>query len=168
MGYTVRDFYEENLPRGQVLSDLRETWDNSSAATLTVQPSTDECYFIDYFVVRVSDTFAMSANDEITITFNAYGSSPYDTFTIDDASPFIDLARYSDPREYEARAFSGTSYHTFTFPIKPAMYLRSSTTPAESIVFEYDDSGGGITAGTMYIDAHGWKLDEDDSGLVIS
>jgi hypothetical protein len=46
--------------------------------------------------------------------------------------------------------------------------LRSSTGTAESIVFEYDNTGGGVTAGTMYIDVHGWKLDEDDSGLVIS
>lgn len=168
MAYTVRDFYEENLPRGQVISDLREKWDGAAPATLTVQPSADECYFIDYFVIRMSEDFAMSGTDEITITFNCYGSSPYDTYTIDDASTFIDVARYSDPSEYEARSFSGTSYHIFKFPWKPPIYLRSSTGTAESIVFEYDNTGGGVTAGTMYIDVHGWKLDEDDSGLVIS
>lgn len=169
--YTIRDFYEENLPRGRVISNLRATWDNSSYTTLTVQPGTDEAYFIDYFTIRVDADapFTMQANDEITITFNCYGSSPYDTFTIDDASTFIDLARYTDPELYEARAFSGTSYHIFKYQFRPPIYLRSSTSPSESIVFAYDDTGGGPTAGTLYIDVHGWKLaDEDDSGLVIS
>lgn len=164
--YNTADYYHFNLPKDERL-EVKDAgdWSGAAPATVTVQPGASDCDFVKSIVLRVDNAFAMSAGDTIVITANAYDNATFIQYTITDTLPITQLIRLGDPEFYMEKVIEGTNYHIIKIPFEPPIYLRSSEVPAESITFVYNDVGGGITAGSMTIDAVGWTGLEDDSGL---
>ena len=164
--YNTADYYHFSLPKGERLHEIDAgDWSGAAPTTLTIQPGAGDCYFIKSVILRVDNAFAMSAGDTIVITANAYDNATFIQHTITDTLPITQLIRLGDPDSYQAKVIEAVNYHIIKIPFEPPVYLRSSTTPNESITCVYNDVAGGVTAGSMVIDVNGWKCLEDDSGL---
>jgi hypothetical protein len=164
--YNTSDYYKHNIPAGKKFHVIDDgSWNGAAPVTLLVQPGAGQCYFIKNMVLRVNNAFAMSAGDSIVITVDAYDDSTFEQHTISNVTPLIKLIRLGDPDSYLDKTIAGVQYHVVKIPCEPPLYLRSSTTTAESISFVYNDVAGGITAGDVKIDVNGWEMLETDSGL---
>ena len=162
--YNPGDYYHFNIPKDErLLVQDAGNLDGAAPTTLTVQPGASDCDFIKSIVLRVSDTFAMSAGDTITIVADAYGSATFINHTITDTLPITQLIRLGDPEFYQAKVIEAVNYHIIKVPLEPPVYLRNSE--SESLVLTYVDVGGGVSAGNMTIDVVGWTGLETDSGL---
>lgn len=164
---TVQKYYHYNMARGMSEMDT-EVWDGAAPTTVTIQPATDKAHFVESIQLLISDDFAMSATDEIGIVTTAYGTVSALTVlsagvAVDDLSALIALG---DPELYQELTIAAATYHKVVIKFKPPVYLRNSTSPAESVVLEYANTGGGVTAGSLKIAVKYWTIDEDDSGLV--
>lgn len=160
------EYYHRNIPKGKFVQSVDAgDWDGAAPTTLTIQPGAGQCYQIKKVVLRMDDVFAMSAGDSIVITMDAYGNTTHYQRTISQATPLIDTIRLGDPDKYQAKTIAGIKYHIITIPFEPPAYLRSSTTTAESLEFVYNDVGGGVTAGKLFIDIIYWETLETESGL---
>ena len=169
MAGNVKTYYDYNMPQGEYVTGY-EVWTGAAPTGITIQPGTDEAIFVGWIKMQIDNTFAMSVGDIITITINAYDNTSPQTITMTGTAVVGDdlavLISWGDPDLYEARVIGVDAYHSVVIKMKPAIYLRSSTAPAESVTIEYTNVGGGITAGSMIVSYEGWKLaDEDDSGL---
>jgi len=155
------------MPSGEAIIG-QTVWSGAAPSTVTIQPSADEADFVAYIKLLVSDTFVMNATDVITLTINAYGNTQTLTVTAT-ATPANDLAElvaWGDAEMYESMNIAGVNYHKVVVKFKPPVYLRSSTSPAESVSLTYTANAGGISAGRMIITTEHWTItDEDDSGL---
>jgi hypothetical protein len=134
---------------------------------VTIQPGADDAHFVESIQLLISDDFAMTATDEIGIVTTAYGTISALTVlsagvAADDLAALIALG---DPDLYEELTIAAATYHKVVIKFKPPVYLRNSTSPAESLVLEYDNTGGGVTAGSINIAVKYWTIEEDDSGL---
>jgi hypothetical protein len=164
--YNTSDYYKHNLPVGKRLLEIDAgDWTGAAPTTLTTQPGAGQCKFVKYVILRIDNAFAMSAGDTIVITANAYDDVTFEQYTITDTLPITQLIRIGHPDKYRAKVIEGINYHIIVIPYEPSLYLRSSTTTAESISFVYNNVGGGITAGSAKIDVIGWECLETDSGL---
>jgi hypothetical protein len=166
MSFNPANYYNHNLPAGERLREIDAgDWTGAAPTTLTTQPGAGQCKFVKYVILRIDNAFAMSAGDTIVITIDAYDDATFEQHTITDTLPITQLIRLGHPDGYQAKVIEGINYHIIVIPYEPPIYLRSSTTAAESISFVYNNVGGGITAGSAKIDVIGWECLEDDSGL---
>jgi hypothetical protein len=154
------------MPRGEAVV-TQETWNSGSATDVVIQPSSDEADFVSYIKLLISDDFAMTSGDSIDIDIAAYGGTQSLSVTsagvvADDIAGLIALG---DAEMFEMLTIGAVNYYKVVIKFKPPVYLRNSTSPAESITLSYDDSGGGITAGQIIIATEHWTITEDDSGL---
>ena len=163
---TVKDYYHSNMPRGEAIIG-QTVWSGAAPVAVTIQPSADEADFVGCLELMVSDDFAMTATDVITLTINAYGNTQ--TLIVTGATAALDLAEllaWGDSETYETATIATVLHHKVVIKFKPPVYLRSSTSPAESVSLTYTPTGGGITAGRAIITTKYWTItDEDDSGL---
>jgi hypothetical protein len=164
---TVKQSYHYNMPREKHI--LGQTiWTGAAPTTVTLQPVSPTADFVAYLKLRITDNFAMTATDVITLTIKAYGVTQ--TLTVTSAgvaaTDLAALISWGDAELYRYMTVAAAVQHAVVLKFKPPIYLRSSTTPAESIVLAYTPTGGGITAGSIIVSYEGWQLsDEDDSGI---
>lgn len=164
----VQEYYHFNMPRKEYVTDY-EYWDDSASLTptLTIAPSSDEALFVDSIKFLVSDDFAMTDTEEIEITIVAYDGTPQVISILATAvapDALSNLIALGNPECYKEVNIDSNLYHHVVFKFKSPVYLRSSTTPTESITVAYVGAGG-ITAGTMRIAYDAWKIAEEDSGV---
>lgn len=165
---TIKEYYNFSQPREEAkLSSNQVVWDGAAPSSLTVQPS-DGAEFVKYIKLIVTNTYAMTATDEMTITVNAYGGSQVLNFISGGvvADDLAQMIAWGDPALYTSTTIGAVVTHYITIKPNPPVYLRTSTTPSESITVEYTDNAGGVSAGNMVITTEGWAIaDEDDSGI---
>jgi len=163
---TVQGYYHYNMPRGEAVV-AQETWKTGSITDVLIQPTTDEADFVSYIKLLISDDFAMTSGDSVNVDIAAYGSTQSLVVTsagvaADDIAGLIALG---DAEMFEMLTIGAVNYYKVVIKFKPPIYLRNSTSPAESVTLNYDNSGGGITAGQIIIATEHWTITEADSGL---
>jgi hypothetical protein len=161
---TVKQTYQYNLPR-EAYQVEQTVWKAGSQPTVTLQPASG-AEFIAFIKLLITDDFAMTNADVIELKVSAYGTTQ--TLTITSAGvaqdDLLQLVGWGDAEMYESMSVAGKSTHKVVVKFKPPVYLRTSTTPNESITLTY--TGANVTAGQMIITTEGWLLsDEDDSGI---
>lgn len=168
MAANIKKYYDYNMPRGEFIRG-EAYWDNGAAPSLTVTPETDYATFVTKVKFIVSNDFAMSAADTITITLNAYDRLIPQVFTVTatatvatDLAAIFSLCSGKDAASYTLGA---ADYHSCALEFKSPVYLRSSPTVADTVVIEYTNVGGGITAGEMFVSYEGYTILEADSEL---
>jgi hypothetical protein len=166
METSVKKYYHYNMPRGQ--AEVEQTvWDSGSQATVTIQPATDKANYVGYIKLLISEDFTMQVGDIITLLITAYGTTQ--TLEVTTAGVIADdiaqMIGWGDAEMFEDVTLGATHYFKSVIKFKPPVYLRNSTTPAESITLTYNDAGGGPSAGKLIITTEVWVDDEDDSGL---
>lgn len=165
---TVLDYYNQTMPRGEALFGSTK-WKLGASPDVSIQPPDPQAYFVGYLKLLVTNNFAMSVADEIRLTINAYGNlAPHVTTIVGTGVVADDLAAIlalGDPELSETKTIGAVTVHSVVIKFKPPVYLRSSTTPAESVLLEYDGGGGGITAGSIVVSYEIWNIAEDDSGV---
>ena len=167
MSTTVKEYYDYTQPREKFRME-NMLWDGAAPTTVTLQPSGDEAEFVQSIQLLITDTFAMTALDVVTITVNAYGTTVTYTMTATAtvADDLATLISWGDAKNYKYTTVGAVGTHIVVIEFTPPVYLRTSTTPSESVVMEYTATGGGVTAGNMQISTKGWVLsDEDNSGI---
>ena len=158
---TIQTYYDSNMPRGKYVTG-RGVWTSDSLSTIVINPSTDRALLVSNIKFQVSDDFVLTAGASFTITINAYDESPYDTITIDETDPILNILALGDVSETLAFDVGADSYLATTLKFKPPIYLKSSTTVVENITIEYT---GALTSGNCIISYEAWDIDESESGL---
>ena len=164
----VQQYYHYNMPREEYKTE-HFLWDAVATAAITIAPTGDAAYFVDSIRFLVSDDFEMTNTDTITIAIDAYGNIAPQTIVVTATATATDalqeLIAIGNPEFYKfVNSTIHTEYHQIVIKFKSPVYLRTSTTPTESITLTY--AGTGITAGTMRIAYDAWKIaEEDDSGI---
>ena len=160
MAFTIENYYHAGVPIDTAII-TKEAWSAGVTPTVTIQPDTSNCDFVWRVEFLASDNVAFGANSGLKIS--TWG---YKLVTFQKAETVEELVVLGDTQLYEKITLAGgTIFHKIVIEFKPPQYLRSTTTPAESFVIEYD-GGNPITAGTLKIKVLGWELLETNSGIV--
>jgi Icc-related predicted phosphoesterase len=163
MPLNVLDYYDYNMPKG-VATINSASWTTIAEPSITIQPGTDDCDFVDEITFLVRDDVNLNGNT-IRITNWGYGATTYM-----EATTLQQLIALGDPELYEPviayciATAADENYHKITIKFRPPKYLLSSTVPAESLVVSLE-GGGHISAGTIDITVRGWTIEEDNSGI---
>ena len=162
MANDIKQYYDYNMPKG-VDFIIPARWTDSAYTAVTIQPATAKADFVEYIELLASDDISF-AGGSMKISNMGYGGTT--DVTITDLAGLIAIG---DPTLYKL-VITGTApgatvtYHSIVLKPKPPRYLRSSTTPAESLALTLATIVT-LTAGTLDIVVHGWECDEVDSGL---
>lgn len=163
MPLNVLDYYDYNMPRGVTLVSSA-SWTTSAEPSITIQPGTDDCNFVDEITFLVRNDVNFNSKT-IRITNWGYGATTYiDIANLAQLIAIGDSSLYQQLIAYCTATGRDENYHRITIKFKPPKYLRSSTAPAESLVISLE-GGGHISAGTIDITVKGWTIEEDNSGI---
>lgn len=163
MALNVLDYYDYNMPRG-ITFVSSAAWTTSVEPSITIQPGTDDCDFVEEIVFLVRDDINFNSNT-IRITNWGYGATTYiDISTLAQLIALGDPELYQQVIAYDPVTARDENYHRVTIKFKPPKYLKSSTSPAESLVISLQ-GGGHLSDGTVDISVKGWTLEEDNSGI---
>ena len=167
MDTTVKNYYDYNMPREEAIIS-QELWSSVTTTTVKVQPTSPTAVILGYIKLLVTKTFAMGAGDTITITINAYDNVAPQTIVLTSAASIpedlMTLISWGDPSLYKDTDVDGTvKAHQIGIKFKAPIYLRSSTSVADSVTIAYS---GAITAGSMRVVTESWKIsNEDNTGI---
>lgn len=163
MPLNVLDYYDYNMPRGVTLVSSA-SWTTLVEPSITIQPGTDDCNFVDEITFLVRNDINLNGNT-IRITNWGYGATTYiDIANLAQLIAIGDSSLYQQIIAYCLDTAKEENYHRITIKFKPPKYLLSSTAPAESVVISLQ-GGGHISAGTIDITVKGWTIEEDNSGI---
>lgn len=161
MAESIKSSYDFTIPQGEYQSE-KILWETGSEGTLTITPSDTYALYVARLKILVSDNFTFGALDEINITINAYNNVPAREIV---AASVEEIIALGDPRFYLTNVFpSWGKTHMVSLLFTPPIYLKSSTSPTESVVLSYVESGG-ISAGHCLVTADIWNVLEAFSGL---
>jgi hypothetical protein len=163
MPLNVLDYYDYNMPRGVTLVSSA-SWTTVAEPSITIQPGTDDCDFVDEITFLVRNDINLNGNT-IRITNLGYGVTTYiDITNLAQLIAIGDSSLYQSIIAYCLDTSREENYHKITIKFRPPKYLLSSTVPAESLVVSLE-GGGHISAGTIDITVRGWTIEEDNSGI---
>lgn len=157
----ILDYYDYNIAKGTAIVENKR-WTTAAEPTITMQPGTDDCDFIESITFLVDDLTTFGGNT-LRITNYGYGATTYQ-----EAADLAELISFGDSDLYRQVivTHSGAIHnmHYITIKFAPPKYLKSSTVPAESIVISLE-GGGHLATGFIDITVKGWTCLEDESGI---
>jgi len=166
----VQEYYHYNMPRAEYITE-HFLWSAAGTAGIIIGPAAGEAVFVESLRFLVSDDFAMTDTDTITIGINAYGNIAPQTIVVTATATATDalheLISVGNPDLYKyIDSVAVVKKHLIVVKFKSPVYLRSSTSPVETLTVTY--AGAAITAGSLRIAYDAWKIaDEDSSGIEV-
>jgi hypothetical protein len=157
----IKMAYDYNISQGEFQDEII-LWETGKEGTLTITPVDTYALYVAKINFFISDDFTFGASDEINLTINAYDNSPAREIT---AASLEEIMAHGDPQTYFNNVFpTWGKTHMISWMFRPPIYLKSSTSPSETVVLNYVELGG-ISVGHCLAIVKLYNVLESESGL---